>query len=223
LAAFDPEANFVPILATEIPSLDNGGLAKDVTSVTWKLKFASYKGQNSRNAPYNLKPVGTGPYKIVEFKPGDVVLGEINMQYHVPNRPFFDTVELKGGGDATSAARAVLQTGEFDYGWNLQVEDPRAQAARTRWQRPCPVPTGASVERLQINFTNPWTEVDGERSSLKKPHPFHTDHRIRQAYATAIDRRTIAESCTARKASPQAISWWRHPALPLPIPPGNLT
>jgi len=54
--------------------------------------FASYKGQKSRNAPYNLKPVGTGPYKIVEFKPGDVVLYEINMQYHVPNRPFFDTV-----------------------------------------------------------------------------------------------------------------------------------
>jgi len=38
LAAFDPEANFVPILAADIPSLDNGGLAKDGTSVTWKLK-----------------------------------------------------------------------------------------------------------------------------------------------------------------------------------------
>src|SRR5207237_250449 len=30
--------NFVPILAAEIPSFDNGGLAKDGTSVTWKLK-----------------------------------------------------------------------------------------------------------------------------------------------------------------------------------------
>jgi peptide/nickel transport system substrate-binding protein len=78
-------------------------------------RFAEYKGQNARNAPYNLKPVGTGPYKIVDFKPGDVALYEINPHYHVPNRPFFDTVELKGGGDATSAARAVLQTGEFDF------------------------------------------------------------------------------------------------------------
>ena len=30
---------------------------------------------------------------------------------------------MKGGGDAVSAARAVLQTGEYDYAWNLQVED----------------------------------------------------------------------------------------------------
>jgi peptide/nickel transport system substrate-binding protein len=279
LAAFDPEANFVPILAIEIPSLDNGGLAKDGTSVTWKLKqgvvwhdgkpftaddvvftweyaadpatsattignfeniehidklddhtvrvvfkvptaywyraffgrgglilpkhlFASYKGQNSRNAPYNLKPVGTGPYKIVEFKPGDVVLGEINMQYHVPNRPFFDTVELKGGGDATSAARAVLQTGEFDYAWNLQVEDPVLKRLEQGGKGRVLYTTGASVERLQINFTDPWTEVDGERSSLKKPHPFHTDHRIRQAYTKAIDRRTIAEQLYGQGGEP---------------------
>ena len=38
LAAFNPDANFVPILAADMPSLDNGGLAKDGTSVTWKLK-----------------------------------------------------------------------------------------------------------------------------------------------------------------------------------------
>ena len=30
---------------------------------------------------------------------------------------------MKGGGDAVSAARAVLQTGEYDYAWNMQVED----------------------------------------------------------------------------------------------------
>src|SRR5215510_12668218 len=38
LAAFDSDANFVPILATDIPSLDNGGLAQDGRSVTWRLK-----------------------------------------------------------------------------------------------------------------------------------------------------------------------------------------
>ena len=36
---------------------------------------------------------------------------------------YFDTIEIKGGGDAVSAARAVLQTGEYDYAWNMQVED----------------------------------------------------------------------------------------------------
>ena len=85
--------------------------------------FADYIGAKSRDAPANLKPVGTGPYKFVDFKPGDMVRGEINPNYHIANRPHFDTIEMKGGGDAVSAARAVLQTGEYDYAWNLQVED----------------------------------------------------------------------------------------------------
>src|SRR5262249_58210815 len=85
--------------------------------------FADYKGAKSREAPANLKPVGTGPYRFVDFKPGDLVKGELNPDYHVANQPFFDTVGMKGGGDAVSAARAVLQTGEYDYARNMQVED----------------------------------------------------------------------------------------------------
>jgi peptide/nickel transport system substrate-binding protein len=85
--------------------------------------FEPYKGANSREAPANLKPVGTGPYRFVNFEPGDLVKGERNPVYHVPNRPYFDTIELKGGGDAVSAARAVIQTGDFDFAWNTQVED----------------------------------------------------------------------------------------------------
>ena len=199
LAVWDNEGNLVPILAAEIPTRENGGVAADGKSVTWKLKrnvtwhdgkpftaddcvftwefakdpataavttavykdvtvtkvdshtvkvafakatpfwatafvaaegmilpkhvFAPYTGAKSREAPANLKPVGTGPYKFVDFKPGDMVRGEINTNYHMPNRPYFDSIEMKGGGDATSAARAVLQTGEYDYAWNLQVED----------------------------------------------------------------------------------------------------
>jgi len=85
--------------------------------------FADYIGGKSRDAPANLKPVGTGPYLFVDFKPGDIVRAKLNPDYHVPNRPHFDTLEIKGGGDAVSAARAVLQTGEYDYAWNMQVED----------------------------------------------------------------------------------------------------
>ncbi len=85
--------------------------------------FAPYIGAKSREAPQNQKPVGTGPYKFVDFKPGDMLRGEAYANYHLPNRPHFDAIEMKGGGDAISAARAVLQTGEYDYAWNLQVED----------------------------------------------------------------------------------------------------
>ena len=52
-----------------------------------------------------------------------MIRADANLNYHVPNQPFFDALELKGGGDALSAARAVLQTGEFDFAWNLAVED----------------------------------------------------------------------------------------------------
>src|SRR5207248_6350922 len=127
--------------------------------------FEAYKGGKSREAPANLKPVGTGPYTFVDFKPGDIVLGALNPSYHMPNRPYFDTIEMKGGGDAVSAARAVIQTGEYDYAWNMQVEDEillrleSGGSARGRVE----IVQGGYVEHIQLNSTDPWTEVDGER------------------------------------------------------------
>ncbi len=58
--------------------------------------FADYIGGKSRDAPTNLKPVGTGPYMFVDFKPGDIVRGKLNPNYHVPNRPYFDNDRNQG-------------------------------------------------------------------------------------------------------------------------------
>jgi peptide/nickel transport system substrate-binding protein len=280
LASFNRDGDLVPILAAEIPSFGNGGLARDGTAVTWRLKkgvvwhdgrpftaddviftweyaadaatgaitagsyqnikqidkldehtvkvtfvgptpfwydafcgvrgqllpkhlVAEYKGQNSRNSPYNLKPTGTGPYKVVEFRPGDVALYELNPHYHVPNRPFFDIIELKGGGDAASAARAVMQTGEYDYAWNLQVEkDVLERIERQGTRGKVVIFPQAQLEHIQLNRTDPWTEIDGERSSLKAPHPFLTDLLVRQAYNIAVDRRIIAEQLYGAAGQP---------------------
>jgi peptide/nickel transport system substrate-binding protein len=152
-----------------------------------------FKGARSREAPYNLKPIGTGPYRVVDFKPGDAVRYEINPNYHVANRPFFDVVELKGGGDAPSAARAVLQTGEFDYAWNLQVEwEVLKRLSQSGKGRLIQSPTG-NIEHIQLNQTDPWTEVDGERGSVKSKHPLFQDPGFRQAVALLIDRGTVHE------------------------------
>ena len=62
--------------------------------------------------------------------------------------------------------------------------------------------TGGFVENIQLNRTDPWTEVDGERSSVKVPHPFFTDHQVRQAFALAVDRRTIAEQLYGATGQP---------------------
>ena len=281
LAGFDPDGNLTPVLAAEAPSTAAGTLAKDLTSVTWRLKknvtwhdgkpstaddvvftyeyaadpataavtsgsyrevskvdkldshtvkvtftkpqpfwadpfcgnrgqilpkhhFGAFKGEKSREAPANLKPVGTGPYKCVDFKPGDLVKGELFSGYHVPNRPFFDTMEMKGGGDATSAARAVLQTGEYDYAWNMQVEDDVLRRLEQGGKGRVNIwPTG-NPEHIQCNFSDPWTELEGERSHPKSTHPLLSDPAVRQAIALLIDRAAVQEQIYGRQGQTTA-------------------
>jgi len=274
LAAWDPDGNLVPILAAEIPSAQNGGLAADGKSVTWKLKkgvqwhdgkpftaddvvfnweyasdpatatvtigsykdvrvekldshtvrvhfqkpapfwadafvstrgllipkhlFEPYKGAKSREAPANLKPVGTGPYKFVDFRPGDMVRGQINTAYHEPNRPYFDSIEMKGGGDAVSAARAVMQTGEFDYAWNVQVEDEILLRMEKDGKGRADIVAGGNIEFIQLNTTDPWTEVDGERSSAKTKHPVLSDPAVRDALNLLVDRQAVQDHIYGR-------------------------
>ena len=153
--------------------------------------FADYMGAKSREAPANLKPVGTGPYKFKDFKPGDLVTGTINTNYHRENRPYFDAIEMKGGGDAVSAARAVLQTGEYDFAWNLQVEDEILQRLEKGGKGRVVFSKGGGIEHLQLNTTDPWTDVDGERSSIKTKHPTLSDPAVRQAFALLVDKDSV--------------------------------
>jgi peptide/nickel transport system substrate-binding protein len=162
--------------------------------------FADYIGGKSRDAPANLKPVGTGPYRFVDFKPGDVVRAKLNPDYHVPTRPYFDTLEVKGGGDAVSAARAVLQTGEYDYAWNMQVEDEILLKLEGGGKgKVSIVPTG-NVEFIMLNVADPSVEVDGERASVKTKHPLFSDPAVRQAVNLLIDRSSIEKFIYGRTA-----------------------
>ena len=273
LVSFDPDGNFVPILAAEVPTQQNGQVARDGLSVTVKLKkgvhwhdgkpftaddvvftweyaadpataavssgsyrdiarvekldayavkivfktptpfwanayrgvipkhvFRAFKGGRSREAPDNLKPVGTGPYRIVEFKPGDVLRAELFPGYHEANWPFFDRLEMKGGGDAASAARAVMQTGEYDFAWNMQVEDGLLQRMERGGKGHIETAWGGGIEHIVCNFTDPGREVDGERSSLKAPHPFLTDPSVRTALSLLVDRAAVQEQIYGRLA-----------------------
>ncbi|MDI3564993.1 peptide ABC transporter substrate-binding protein [Bradyrhizobium sp. Arg816] len=156
-----------------------------------KHHFGDYAGARSREAPGNLKPVGTGPYKFVEFKPGDLIRAERNPDYHVKNQPHFDTLEVKGGGDAVSAARTVLQTGEYDYAWNLLVEEEVLKRMEASGKGKVDITPSGNVEFIILNTTDPWTEIDGERSSVKTKHPTLSDPVVRQAFNLLIDREAI--------------------------------
>ena len=169
-----------------------------------KHHFDAYRGAKSREAPANLKPVGTGAFRFVDFKPGDVVRAELNPSYHVPNRPYFDTLEMKGGGDAVSGARAVLQTGEYDYAWNMQVEDEILLRLEQGGKGRMNIWATGNIEHIQLNNTDPWTEVDGERSSLKTTHPLLLDSAVRQALNLLVDRSSVQEQIYGRQGQTTA-------------------
>ncbi len=160
--------------------------------------FQDYMGGKSREAPTNLKPVGTGPYLFKDFKPGDLVTGVINPNYHQDNKPYFDAIEMKGGGDAVSAARAVLQTGEFDFAWNMQVEDEILSRLEKGGKGKVRVTPGGNIEHLQFNMTDPWTEVDGERASIKTKHPILSDVEVRKAISLLIGQKSIEQHIYGR-------------------------
>jgi peptide/nickel transport system substrate-binding protein len=150
-------------------------------------------GAAARTAPFNLAPVGTGPYVAKEFRPADVVMYEANPLYRETDKPFFSEIELKGGGDATSAARASIQTGEVDFAWNLQVEADVLESLEATGVGELNIYPTPNLERILVNLTDPNTEVDGERSKLGSEHPWQADLQVRQAYALAVQRDVIAE------------------------------
>lgn len=80
-----------------------------------KHTLPNFIGTASRDAPFNLKAFGTGPYIVQEFKPGDVVTLVTNPNYRESGKPFFGEVDINGGGDAVSAARAVPVRDQLEY------------------------------------------------------------------------------------------------------------
>jgi len=261
----------VPTLVDEIPTVENGGVSEDFTSVTWVLKeglmwsdgtpmtaadvkftaeyclhpeggcqqasnfsdVESVEAVDDRTVkitfsvakpfPYgpfvgsqvpvlqaaqfadclgakapecteaNFGPIGTGPFVVTDFKANDVVTFEANPNYREADKPAFATAVFKGGGDAAAAARAVLETGEFDYAWNLQIEPEVLSQMAAAGKGQVVSSFGTSVERIMINFTDPDPALGEERATVAHPHPFLTDTAVTKALSLAIDREIIVE------------------------------
>ena len=284
LAEWDADANLQPVLAAEIPSRANGGVAADGRSVVWKLKrgvtwhdgqpftaddvifnwqyaidtaaatvtlgsygnlkmekidahtvrvvftkpspfwpgqysqvmlvpkhlFAAYGGAKSRDAPHNNRPVGTGAFVFAEFKPGDLLRASLNPNYHVANRPHFDALELKGGGDATSAARAVLQTGEYDYAGSLIVEDEVLQRMESSGKGRVVILSGSATTAIYLNHADPGAEVEGERAHPKTRHPVFSDPAVRRAMGLLLDRASLQTYVYGRQGV-ATVNWINNP------------
>ena len=271
LARYDQDGNLVPWLASEIPTVDNGGVSADLTSITWKIapgitwsdgtpftandvkftadycmhpeggcaQLSKYEGVTDVSIvddmtikvtfggptpfPYgpfvggespiiqkaqfencmgakapecteaNFNPIGTGPFVVDEFRPNDVISMSANPNFRDPAKPAFATLTFKGGGDATAAGRAVMETGEFDYAWNLQLA-PDVIAKMQEGGKGTPVAGfGPLVERLMVNNTNPDPALGPDERSVVRPNPKTADPAVRQAMSMAIDRPLLVE------------------------------
>ena len=150
----------------------------------------------------NFRPVGTGPFVVTEFRPNDVISMVANPNYRDPSKPAFATLTFKGGGDAAAAGRSVLETGEFDYAWNLQLAPEVLEDMEKAGKGTVVSVFGTLVERLMINLTNPDPALGDERSTLKHPHPFMSDFNVRKALSLAIDRIILNEIGYGRTGLP---------------------
>lgn len=159
-----------------------------------KAQFADCMGPRAAECTaQNFAPIGTGPFVVEEFRPNDVITYTANPRYRDPAKPAFARVLFKGGGDATSAARAVLETGEFDYAWNLQLAPDVVANMETAGRGRVVSAFGTLVERIVINLTDPAPGLGPARSTREHPHPFLSDAAVRQALSLAIDRALLVE------------------------------
>lgn len=141
----------------------------------------------------NFNPIGTGPFVVTEFKTNDVITMVANTNYRDPAKPAFASLTLKGGGTAAAAGTAVMETGEFDYAWNLQLA-PDVIAKMEEGGKGVPVAGfGPLLERIMLNNTNPDPALGPDERSVIRPHPFLSDPAVYKAMSMAIDRPLLVE------------------------------
>ena len=111
---------------------------------------------------------------------------------------------MKGGGDAVSAARAVLQSGEYDFAWNMQVEDEILRA----WRRAAKARSSSRRAAISSISSSTHRSLDrGRRRAreLKTKHPL-SDPAVRQAISLLVDKDSIEKTSTAAPVPPRRTS-----------------
>ena len=172
-----------------------GPFVGGTSPIIQKAQFENCKGAAAPNCTeQNFGPIGTGPFVVTEFRPNDVIQMKANDNYRDASKPAFATLTFKGGGDALGAGRSVLETGEFDYAWNLQLAPDVIAKMEEAGKGVAIAGFGPLVERLEMNLTDPSPALDADtRSTRKAPHPFLTDINVRKALSMAIDRPLLVE------------------------------
>ena len=197
-----PDDTTVTVTFTKATPYPYGPFNGAESPILQAAQFADCLGANAPTCTeQNYNPIGTGPFTVAEFRPNDVIRFEANENYRDPMKPAFASVLFKGGGDATAAGRAVMETGEFDYAWNLQLAPEVISQMEAGGKGTPVVGFGTLVERIMLNHTDPDPSLPDDQRSVSmiengeqtNPHPFLNDPAVYQAMSMAIDRPLLVE------------------------------
>ena len=129
-------------------------------------------------------PVGTGPFKFVEWTRGDSVVMAKNPDYYIKGLPYLDKVTFKFIPDP-SAQLAALRAGDIDViAYDLAPEN---------------VPALEKDPRFKVSKGNTTTDVIMAMNHSKKPF---SDPKVRQAITLAIDRKAVIQGAVAGYGTP---------------------
>ena len=137
-----------------------------------------YEGTDPYTNPANQNPVGTGPFKFVEYEPGNYCRLEANTDYY-GDGPYLDEVIYSFTPDLTTATTA-LEAGEV--GW-MTATPSFAEADRLA------TVDGITVETQGTNIVQ-WTQFNLSEEAAR---PYISDVRVREAICWAIDNQNIAD------------------------------
>jgi peptide/nickel transport system substrate-binding protein len=122
-------------------------------------------------------PVGTGPFKFVEFKPNERITVTRNSDYWKPGRPYLDGIEYKIVPNRSTAMLAFV-AGEFDMTWPFIVTVPLLKDIKNQTpQAICELATNNGSTNLLVNRDKP---------------PFDNPD-LRRAMALTLDRKTFID------------------------------
>jgi peptide/nickel transport system substrate-binding protein len=154
-------------------------------------------------------PIGTGPFKFVEFKPNESIKIARNKNYWKEDRPYLDAIEYSYMANPSTAILAFA-AGNFDRGWQgilslplmkqLKEQSPNAICEVVPWNIP---------RQLLVNPAKP---------------PFDNIE-LRRAVNLALDRKAFIDIISDREGSiggammpPPAGSWGMPPEVLQKLP-----
>ena len=161
--------------------------AKEYLSTTVAIHPAKYYKEVGPKG-MNAKPVGSGPYKVVEYIPGKSITLERNTEYFKDSpkkQPKIGKIEIRFIPDRQTQMAEVISGGE-----DFIMHVPKDQADQLQSMPDLQVVSGNTMRIvfMQMNI------LDGT------PAPQLKDERVRKAIVHAIDRKSIIKNIVGEGA-----------------------